>query len=145
MQMLLKTALSALLMLTGTSAVAVDHEVRLELRGYFPKTIYVQPGDTITFVNQTPNWAQVFSFDSNDNQNGYDWNDPCGWVTSNASKAYNGDGDGWSIGWFSRGSSRTVRVTPCMETTILPPYIWKYSFDSTKYRANIVFGTAPRS
>jgi len=150
MQTVLKYALGALLTLTGSSAIAEDHEVRMERYGYFPNTIYVQPGDTITFVNRTPNWAQVFSYDSNDNNSGYDWNNPCGYLIGNESgsdvqKRFGGDGDGWSIGWFSKGSTRTIDVTECMETEILAPYIWQYSFNANKFRANIVFGEAPTS
>ena len=145
MQTVLKSALGALLALTGTSALAVDHEIRMERYGYFPKTIYVQAGDTITFVNNTPNWARIYSSDSNDNYSGYDWNNPCAWMTSGTAKQYNGSGDGWSLSWMSKGSSKTIEVSSCMETTIYPPYIYQYSYDDTKYRAEIVFGSAPDS
>ena len=144
MQTVLKNALGALLIMSGSQALAVDHEIRMERYGYFPKTIYVQAGDTITFVNNTPNWAQIYSADSNDNNSNYDWNNPCAWMdNSSANKGYNGDGDGWSIGWFSKGSSRTINVTSCMETTIYPPNIYQYSYDDNKYRAEIVYGSPP--
>jgi len=140
----LKTALFAALALTGSAAFAVDHEVRLERYGFFPKTIYVSVGDTITFVNRTPNWARVYSSDSNDNWSGYDWNDPCGYLNDDdKDKRFSGDQDGWATGWMSVGSSRQVTVTPCMETTLLAPYVYQYPYSDNKYRGGIVFGSAP--
>ena len=154
MKMVLKSALCASFALTGSAAFAEDHEVRMERRGFFPETIYVQVGDTITFINETPNWAQLQSYDAYDNQQGYDPAVPCGSVieaesggSSNVTKGsdakYDGDKDGWYFGWFSRGSSRTIAVTACMETVLFPPYIYQYSYDDQKYRGTIVFGEAP--
>ena len=139
MKMVLKSALCAAFALIGNAAFAVDHEIRMERYGYFPKTIYVQAGDTITFVNKTPNWARIYSSDSNDNLEGYDWNAPC----LQSPKRYDGDADGWSIGWFSVNQTKTVTVTSCMETTIHPPKVYQYSYDDSKYRATIIFGNAP--
>lgn len=49
--------------LVATPAMAVDHVVHIYKHGYFPKVIYVQPGDNITFVNKTGFWARVTECD----------------------------------------------------------------------------------
>jgi plastocyanin len=140
MKTFLKLTLAAAFIVSGTMASAVEHVVLMQRSGFFPDKIYVQVGDTIRFENRTPSWAYVYSDDADDNLSGYNANNPC----PSSNKRYNGAKDGFSSGgWMSVGSSYTVKVTSCIETVLLPPYIYRYSFNTNQYRGTIIVGTPP--
>ena len=54
MKRLLTIALTAGLTLLGSTALAVEHIVRIEGPGYFPNVVYFQVGDTVKFENYGP-------------------------------------------------------------------------------------------
>lgn len=62
--MLRKTAAVALALgFSLTAAQAAEHEVAIVAEGFFPETTYVQPGDTVTFVNTDADPRRVFAED----------------------------------------------------------------------------------
>lgn len=137
------TRLSTLLLATAMAlpaagALAEEHLVSIERYGYYPAKVYVQDGDTIRFVNNSPNWVSIYTTDYSDNLLGYLTDNPC----SNPS-AFSGSTDGFNIPWFSVGQERVIDVTSCIETQFYSPYIHQYSFNSSQRHNLIVFGTAP--
>lgn len=59
--MLRKTAATALALgLSIASAQAAEHEIAIVAEGFFPEITYVQPGDTVTFVNTDTAPRRVF-------------------------------------------------------------------------------------
>ncbi|MFD1507867.1 cupredoxin domain-containing protein [Lacimonas salitolerans] len=59
--MLRKTAVTALALgLSIASAQAAEHEIAIVAEGFFPEITYVQPGDTVTFVNTDTAPRRVF-------------------------------------------------------------------------------------
>lgn len=59
--MLRTTAAAALALgLSLASAQAAEHEVAIVAEGFFPEITYVQPGDTVTFVNADTAPRRVF-------------------------------------------------------------------------------------
>lgn len=59
--MLRITAAAALALgLSIASAQAAEHEVAIVAEGFFPEITYVQPGDTVTFVNTYNMPRQVY-------------------------------------------------------------------------------------
>lgn len=138
MKHLVTLAMSAVLGMSATAAIAVEHEVIIEKRGYFPQTVHVQPGDTIRFVNKSGNWARLFSEDSFDNLSGYDPDDPCK-LKSNGDPYYEGDKDGWETGWISNNNDVVVDIHACSETTMRSPDVWRYGGNNGYYRGYISF------
>lgn len=135
MNSLVKLLISGAFIAVGQAAFAqTEHEVWIERRGFFPATLHVQEGDTIRYINKTPNWVRLWSYDANDNYSGYDSSNPC----ANAN-LYAGDADGWSTGWFYVGAEIEVSVTACMETTIMSPEVYNYSRDQWNYRGYLEF------
>lgn len=135
----MKTIVSAmtftLLALAGQSATAAEHEVLILRYGFYPETTYVQPGNTIKFVNESPGWAKVQSNDPVDNYPSYTGN--CD------SNTFAGSSDGWTTDWIAKYSSETVTVLACSDTKIAPPSIDGYTTYTDYNNGWIVFGNAP--
>ena len=53
MKRLLSTLLTVAATLAGSTAFAVEHEVRIYATGYFPNAVWFQNGDTVNFVNSS--------------------------------------------------------------------------------------------
>ncbi len=135
MKNLLKIATIAGAMLAGSAAQAVEHEVIILRYGYFPETIYVSTGDTIKFINGSPNWAYIVSHDAYDNYSNYEGD--CDTST------FAGSQDGWSTPWIYIGGTHTVTVTACMEDQMLRPEIWNYYEYDNYNNGWINYGSAP--
>lgn len=141
MKKLVTSLLLGTSLIAGDAAMAqslsVEHEVIIERRGFFPTTIHVNPGDTIRYVNKAPNWVTIYSKDWDDNNSGYDANDPC-----DDPDDYSGNKDGWKSDWIARNDEYIVEVTECMETDIDAPYVYRYSWNDDYYRGEISFSDA---
>lgn len=147
MKFIKKIVLATLLTLTATASLAqgVEHRVVIERWGYFPTPIYVQPGDTIVFENRAPNWVNLQTDDASDNLTGYNVSNPCATRNVNGQQVpyFSGAADGFSTPWFGVGATRTIAVTPCIETRFLHPVVSGLSHNSAARIDLIVFGTAP--
>lgn len=139
MKNLVRIGLTTALALSATIAAAVEHKVYIEKRGYFPQTVHVQPGDTIRFVNKSGNWARLYSEDSDDNNWGYNPNDPCKINQSTGQPYYDGAKDGWETGWISNNGELVVDIHSCSETTLRSPEVWRFGGNSRNYRGYISF------
>lgn len=136
MKSLLKAAVFFGSMIAGQAAVAEVHEVRVYHYGMLPETIYVQPGDSIKFINKGISSVRLYSVDHNDNYSSYNWNNPCSYTSG-----FSGSQDGWWTNYFSVNSSITIDVTTCMETTIEGPKFSGYYHYGYYGQTEIVFGS----
>ena len=93
------------------------------------------PGDTIKFINQSPNWASVQSNDPDDNYSNYSGN--CD------AETFAGSSDGWATDWISINGSTTITVTDCMDTTLLPPKVYNHTTYNGYNYGWVEFGNAP--
>lgn len=134
----MKAALIAACAISGQAVTAEEHDLLILRYGYYPERIYVSPGDTIKFDNQSPNWARIESRDPYDNYEDYDHDDPC-----DDDDHYAGSQDGWATSWIPRYSSTTVTVTSCIEDEIEAPIVWQYSTYNGYNEGWISFGNAP--
>ena len=142
MKNLMKAALVFGCALSGNAAFAEDHEIRILRYGYFPERVYVDVGDTITFINESPNWAYITSNDAYDDTSNYVSSDPCDYEDSDndGNDEYSGSQDGWSTSWIAKNATRTITVYACMEDEIEAPNIWQYNVYTSYNEAWIVFG-----
>lgn len=133
MNLFLRTALSCSFIMAAQPAFAVEHEVWVEYKGFFPKIIHVSEGDTIRFINKSYWPLLIKTSDPNDNYSGYDSSDPC-----DNSSSYAGSTDDWITSQFSPGNSIVVEVTACMETSFRGPYYYG-GYDSYSGPGSISF------
>ena len=134
-----RTAVGAVVLGAATPAHAVEHEVFIERKGFFPITVHVAPGDTIRYVNKAPNWVRLFSEDAYDNLTGYDSGDPCKIDQSSGDALFDGDLDGWDTDWIPVNGEFVVSVTSCMETTVTAPQVYNTSYNSNTFRGYLSF------
>jgi len=144
MKNLLKAALVFGCSVSGNAAFAAEHIIEILRYGYFPERVFVSEGDTITFVNKSPNWAYITSNNAYDNYSNYVSTDPCDYLDGDGdgNKEYSGSQDGWATNWIAKNASRSITVYACMEDEIEAPNIWQYNVYNSYNEAYIVFGSA---
>lgn len=135
MKTILGASLLTCLTFAGQFAAAEEHEVLILRYGFYPETVYVSPGDTIKFINESPNWASVQSNDADDNYANYSGN--CD------AQTFAGSSDGWMTGWIAVNGSTTITVSECMDTTLMPPNVYNYTTYTGYNYGWITFGNAP--
>lgn len=138
MAKMIQAALIAACAISGQAVTAEEHEVLILRYGYYPETIYVSAGDTIKFINESPNWARVLSNNAYDDYSNYNSSNPCANPNS-----YSGSQDGWATSWIPKYGSTTITVTSCMEDEIEAPSVYQYTTYNSYNEAWIVFGSAP--
>jgi plastocyanin len=109
-----KVALTCVFITSAQASFAVEHEVWVQAKGYFPTTIHVEIGDTIRFINKSGYNVWLESNNGDDNNFNYNSEDPC----ADAS-GFDGSKDGWVTTRMYGQTSVVVEVTSCMETHIL--------------------------
>ncbi len=139
MKTLVTLALStALSVIATTGSSQTVHDMIIEKRGYFPQYIHIQPGDSIRFINKSGNWARLYTDNDNDNNWGYDANDPCN-TDSNGDYYFDGPKDGWNTGWISNNGNVVIQINSCTETNLKSPYVYRYGGNNSYYRGYISF------
>ena len=155
MKKFMLAAATAAVALFAAPVSANDHNVIIEKRGIYPATLYVQPGDTITYTNRSYynvilrsryydrsadlnyQWYYAEEDDEYNPFNAFDM-----LASGECASGASGQSLPWSSGTVGHNQTLTIVVGDCAHLTLQPPFISGVSYTNS-YRSNIVFGSAP--